>query len=551
MKMPKRNDEPLMRPPLTSSQKILLFAMLIRKESAFCMAREQLREEHFGPADEKYAILWRVVQRCYEDGGCLPDESTLSVELAAELSCRIDNEESTVPDELEEFLTIAFHQLDSERFNDRLAAKYLRMFLEDALAEQARTLFTMSTWSPQDLFSLTTSLAEQASAIQGISGSRLDVPFPEGWDCEGPLVEKWRTGCDFFDYFLGGEEGGDSPGEVYGLMGPFGSCKTTTIIQLATNRAVQAYDRWVQGGRTGPKPYVYYMFWEGTVAEVRVRALATLGQIHRATLAEGRWSELSTSVSNLKEYERKMFARQLQEGAPVWPEVVRKRWAERRLNQNFRIVDMTGNDPANPGRGTRLVDDVVDVIRQHQRDCENQGERACCVGVYIDYLIAAIDAYASAHKVRQEEISRKVKRVPLALKNRVAVPFHCPVWIVQQLSGEANALSPGVVPKLTDSAEGKSFAENLDFCFQYGGKTQEMYCVLACGKSRREAPRPPIVVRIDGDLATVRNVSDEYVLDTVSRRIVAKSEMSRIRGSRAPRTVSRVDMDAVRTQLDD
>jgi hypothetical protein len=87
----------------------------------------------------------------------------------------------------------------------------------------------------------------------------------------------------------------------------------------------------------------------------------------------------------------------------------------------------------------------------------------------------------------------------------IAVPFNCSVWIMHQLSGEANK---GTWAKRQTHADAKgttSFAENLWFCFQLGLPHPKLKAMeFRCGVARRTAVGDPVIVRLDGELGTIR-----------------------------------------------
>ena len=558
-----KKDEPSKRIerrlPLTETRLKIMLTTFIRKLSAFLVAKTQLRPEHFNKGEQGYALIWATVLDHYEEIGKLPQEH----ELLAEIDLRLQEDTDALDDdeisEVDKFVQTAFHGVKRQDLSDQLAAKYLRVFLEDRLADRAREIFQLGTRNPSDIFQLATNLAEEAGSIRALSGAGVQQPFPSGWDEQAPPVEKLDTDTACFNHFL---NGGDSPGEVYGLLGPFGSAKTTTAIYLSVLRANRFWQQWVAGGRKGPLPLVYYFFYEGSLPEMRVRALAAIGQIDKETLESVSWDKLSYDRETLKPYELKLFARELAAGATVhpeesvpgkamvWPERSRKKFAETILNRNWRPIDMTGNDPANPGRGWGMADELVSIVRQDQLFNYSRGLAVCCGTVYVDFLLALVDAYMTHNNIKQhEELRLLVQRYPLHVKNRLALAFRCPVWILHQLSGAANSLPPGVIPKITDSAEGKSFAMHLDFCFQYGGKTAESLCVLACGKSRRAPPHTELVVRVDGALGAIRSTDGKWVLDTMAKKIVCAADLRKVDGgSRAIRPFT--EDNSARTQSD-
>jgi len=92
------------------------------------------------------------------------------------------------------------------------------------------------------------------------------------------------------------------------------------------------------------------------------------------------------------------------------------------------------------------------------------------------------------------------------------VPFNCPTWIMHQTNTDAQARAAGMLPKSTDAAEGRNFAENLNFVFMLGSVAENQTCGLVVNKQRRAARKPPKVLLIDGSFATVTDASATYVI---------------------------------------
>ena len=143
----------------------------------------------------------------------------------------------------------------------------------------------------------------------------------------------------------------------------------------------------------------------------------------------------------------------------------------------------------------------------------------CAVERHLDYLGRD-----------RRELRHFIARFPFQMKNKVAGVFNCPVWSLHQLSTEANDFAPGRAPRLTNSGEGKAFAENLDFGFALGTKTSDGLSLIACGKHRRDEARDPMVVHMDGQLCRLSDTDGKWVFDKHSSEIVPASELAAVQG---------------------
>jgi hypothetical protein len=516
------------RLPLQEVQKQIMMMHLMRKRSVFLVARAQLKPEHFTTADQPYAMLWSALLDYWEEMGELPRETALIGELDRRIKSDPDLLSSDEIGMLDAMIARAF-AMHIQEFTDRLALKFLRIFLEDYLADKTREIFQISERNPSDIFKITAKLAEEAGTFKSLASGASQQAFPQDWDKGKPPITKISTSIDFMNHFL---LGGDVAGEVYGLLGPYGSCKTTLMIQLATQRAQQAQADWIISKGQAPLGIVYSFFYEGSMNEMRVRAISSLAQIDRTKLETG--EPLSRTIGDLEPYERQMFADLLAENRDVFPATKRKELAQMILNRNWVPMDMTGNDPDSPGRGWGLVDEIASIIRTDQTHRHSIGQKAYVAGVYFDYVGAAVEQYCQHHNIsRREDFRFHINKFGLHAKNRVALTFHCPFWCAHQLSGQANEFSPARIASHTNSSEGKGFAENLDFAFVLGAKTEESLCGIACTKERRAPAQKSLILKIDGALSTIRGTANAYVFDRNTGRIVSAADMHKVRGASA------------------
>jgi len=110
------------------------------------------------------------------------------------------------------------------------------------------------------------------------------------------------------------------------------------------------------------------------------------------------------------------------------------------------------------------------------------------------------------------DLRHRITETALMSSNMLAKPFSCPVWLIHQLSGVANAsFKPGARLHHTDSAESKSFAENLDFAFVIGNLNEKNQGQIACTKHRRAPSKAARVIEVDGDFNTVISRDDLYI----------------------------------------
>jgi len=500
--------------PLTPRQKMMMMSVLIRSPEAFTAAQLRLTGADFSEYDRGYAITWEAVREYYNNFRALPSYDWLAPEIEARIERDPEGLTEQQLESLNSFLIVSF-ELTLDDSDSKVARRYLSTFLKERLLDKVRMQLASSDDTPENLSEVFSRLAEKATHIETLRGSPVKSPFSGNW--RPKPIKKMPTQVPFFDEFL---LGGDAPGEVYGLMGPYGSCKTTLAIQLSILRASYCYNKWQEELKTDPDAKIamtYYFFYEDEMANYNMRALSAFGEVDIETMRNG--DELSTD-DDLKPYERELFSAQLSAGAKVLGERSRILMGERMLDTNWRIVDMTGNDPDHPHRGVGLVPEIRDII---QADLESNP--GCTVGgIYIDYVGAAARKHAGTVDGGYDSLRHYIGDFPLNASNMLAGRYKCPVYLLHQLSGAQNSKKSGVVPDHTDSAEAKNFGENCHFCFQIGKPDLDNRAVFNCSKARRAPPQPETIIQIEGRYSRVKSTEGKYYLDHASRRITAASE---------------------------
>ena len=513
------------RAPLTDRQIELMLAVLIRRESSFLAAKSQLTVDRFASLHRAYAVVWSIVCDYHDEFTDMPNEDYI----IGEIESRLDEDpEAMSPEEssmLDQYLTWAFKPPLRE-MKEKVAFKLLRRYLEDRLIDDARHQLNSSAHTPTNIFGLMQGFTERASIIGAIEPNPLGKPFPKGWDRNESLkITKIKTNMADLDDFM---QGGLGQGEVMGLLGPHGSCKTTLGVQVACEWAKAYRAAWKENSRQGLPSYVYLFIYEGSVSEMRLRALSHTGQIARDSLEIGEPRALSTA-SKLRRYERQKFAAKLRKGDRVFGERTRYKLAQGILNDNFRVIDMTGNDVDNPGRGWGMVDEIASLLRTDVEFHRRRGIEHRVGGVIIDYVGAAVERYIDmTPNTSHDNLRHLLGKFPLHAKNKIAMAYKCPVIVLHQLSGTANSFSPGKLPKGTDSAECKSFRENLDWLIVVGNPTQEGRALIGLDKQRRGPAKRSVVIQIDGRFCSVLSTDGRWVLDEHTGSIVEAASLRQI-----------------------
>lgn len=506
------------RPPLTDRQKQMMLMVLMRHLHAFRTVKEKLSPAHFAEHEQGYALVWQVVLDYYQEFTELPKEEYVLGEVERRLGEDPDLLTPRATKQLDRFIDLAY-SVPKKDLKANVAISFVQAFLQDHLAEELAQTIRQDDTTPVQLTDIFTRARDEAASISAMQSESVREPFPTGWKLQ--TFEKRSTGISFFDYFL---NGGHADGEVYGILGPYASCKTTLAVQLSITAAEMDYTAWKVGGCQGPMPVAYAFFYEEAInPNILVRALSHAAMIPRDSLEDAKsWEKLSTSA-DLKPYEKKMYAAELAAGLTVMGEKERLEHYQQILNRNWRPVDMSGSDLNNPGRGYGMVPEVSGILRN---DMATNNIRPSCV--ILDYVGAACELHVQHTGSDHGELRHLIGKFPLAVKNQIAQPYRCPVWLFHQLTGAANSKSSGSRQHHTDAAEAKNFAENLDFALAIGIKDQNSQCTLSGTKSRRSASVGEAILYIDGAFSRVIDKSKEMLFDATSNKIVPKREYNQI-----------------------
>jgi hypothetical protein len=117
----------------------------------------------------------------------------------------------------------------------------------------------------------------------------------------------------------------------------------------------------------------------------------------------------------------------------------------------------------------------------------------------------------------------------------IADRFGCQVWVLNQLSGQANKKGPGARFTHADSAEATNFAENLWYCFWLGNKDRRNNTLaFGCSKTRRSEGVEDSVLELRGEYARFVSANDRFSICPNTRRIVKRTNGDIVAPHQAP-----------------
>jgi len=521
-------DKVKRRAILSANDKEKMMCVLIRNQAVFEVAREELTLEHFNEAEVMYQIAWSICLDHFEAHGELPERDMMMSEVQSVIDLDEDVMSSAEVSEAEAWLDLAYDEGLKPPFDDKKyipwGTKKLKRFLEERVARTIQRQVATDDRVVEDLPGLISQVQAESERISQIGEGTSPEMFPDEWDLQGG-IQAYGTGLGFFDEFLGGV--GQAGGECYGLLGPFGSCKTTISVMLAVEMCRYAQQLETSPDWDGIRRLAFLVSYEARLEnELRIRSLSYAASIDRARLESmgpKGLKGLSTSKT-LQGYEKKMFAGKLAKGDTVFGEQGRAKKQMKVMNKHLRVLDMTGYDKSCPGAGNGYVAEISRRISWELRKIDGPAKPLI---VIVDYVGAMCRRHQAFLGKDDGHLRHLVTGAPLHFRNLVANEFDTPVWLPHQLSGKANEKGPGALLDHTDSAESKSYAENLDFNFCVGKLNPEGLCQLTCSKHRRAPAKNAIVLKLRGDVCRVFQ-SEKHVIDRQKGLIVAKEDMNTV-----------------------
>lgn len=515
---------------LSGAQLRLFVAIMLQNQSIFDTAKQHLTVEHFTELEESYRLLYRIILDYSQVNGGLPPYA----ELTAEIETLLEEDNEVISEdgrlELEDFLAYAYDaetftgcpvdSAKSEKFAMKVVQKLIARKLHRSVSAEATNV------SIDELPMFAQMLQQSIEQLKYVNSARkIDMSFNEDWDKHNPKLIS-TTGLGFLDKYLGG---GTAQSEAYGLMAPYGTCKTTLGVMLWCTTATKCYADYLES----PEPEedrkiglsVLVTYEAAKAPEILHRAAMYSAGISRNSLdrmgLDG-LSALSDDPLNPLPYEKIKFADEIKHGTFV-PERQRIQKLIPILNKHTLCFDFSGADEAFPTAGNGGVDEI---IRRLNFQLKARGEDKYYVkNVIIDYLGIMVDRDTSPKDKTKSKEDHKIYQMAVQeIVNKICKPFKCHAWILHQLSGSANAmLSPTKTLHHTDAKGSKSFAENLDFCFVIGNLNNDAMGQIACTKYRRFRKLPGSVIQVDGEFNTVRAM-DNYYIDSRGG-IIDKSTM--------------------------
>jgi RecA/RadA recombinase len=341
---------------------------------------------------------------------------------------------------------------------------------------------------------------------------------------------KWPTGVDFVDRIM---SGGGEPGDCNVIIGPTGGGKTTLSMQLAASTA-RLQSQLARRGIDGEPGLVVFVSYEDSLRMLQVRAASYAARVLKDTLMGLKSHDELSSIGNLKPYEQAWYASEKQTDEMLG-EQERLEQAKAWIRKYMVMVDY--HDPTKGGRGH--------VTEVRQKLTAIQQDRGMPIRmVVLDWAgnLVANFLQGTDGSVDGSKMSLELQNLVNRSKHEIAAPFNTAVWIPHQLKGQSCKSAPAHFPHHSDAQWCSMFSDHAWFAFVLGTKDREHnVCQFGATKTRHGETIPPVILRIDGAVCRMTDVSQHFEVDEVTRRLIPKSEASKFHANLAKKHDS-VDM---------
>jgi replicative DNA helicase len=350
------------------------------------------------------------------------------------------------------------------------------------------------------------SITNVLNEIQSVESSAVFSVVPDVW--KPNIVVGDSIGIPYLDMFM---TGGVRAGDVYGVLGGFGSGKTWIGINVITHFCKNENHRKIKCKMSGApyKPKIGVLaHYEDSLDSIRFRLLASMADMPMKHVMEYiiNGTPLSTR-STYREYELKRYA-SISNDSIKRPEVERFEEAKVILADHCRIISLNGENQQHKGKG------YIDELTAQLNSCvkSSSSDLGVCV---LDYAKLMAERHVTGGKDGFQNLRHYIKAIPERVSLEICNKFKCYAVVLQQLSGASTKTRPGMAIHHSEASECKDFAENCHRVFCLGNKhPQSGVQRFDASKLRNDEFKSKnyAVIRFNGDTCNYE-VDDDWVVD--------------------------------------
>ena len=461
-----------------------------------------------------YVAVYTEVRRILDDDPMLRDASHMINDIVGRPGD---------PDPYNGLLYHAYKTVEESDLSAQYGLTLLKKFLRErqVLDKVRRVIDGAGGRNVTGFGSILSKITIKDRAVEAIGSDPFHIMLPENW--VPTTIDTTPIGIKWADNLMGGQ----APGDVNAVLGPFGGGKTMFAVQVAVERAKMCMAWHVHGdaGHERLKQVIFASYEEDVDRDIRPRVMSCAAHIKKATLENLRSLDELSRKGNLLPYEVAMYEMMkvkdddLKDG-----EYERLQKAHLQVGKNLQMMDMRGN-----GRGSGWIPELASYIERQQ-----QQHGWVIDTVIIDYTKIMCRRHLKAQdKDPDRALRHLINETPMTAKMDLAERFGCTVWLLQQLSGESNTRSPTAQLNHAHAGEARDFAENLASCLVFGVKDGPSGCcrVFYTKGRRSENQGKDILVFLDGGFGRTADAAGNYKL--VPGKIVQAHLYNEIHGDPA------------------
>lgn len=512
---------------LSKNQKDSIFQSAIRDESIYhLLTQSEIGSDLFHEFDLYLWYIWEVVHTFYQRRRRLPTRKELRLELEQRIDDPSDYLEEDIVEEIAEFLqglssTASLIEKDT-------AGEYLQQMFTEKVWRRMQQVSSSQQKIPTSVTDIMDSVKSDIATAATLTVQPLPSPFDQKqYDPVGGKKKLVPFGVPFIDAYLGG---GGVAGEVYLLLGPSGSAKTSILQQLSVSLASLERAKWEQSNKRRSLGVSYFVSYEMPGWEIMARFYANFAQIEQRKFFEG---APLLGPGNLSPQEQILFARALSYGIRIPSEKERYDHARTYLRHNWRLLDYSGlglDEDADPDPmiGSGLWPEIAAHIAADLEYAKKRGQRRHVAGIFLDYVgIMALRHCQMHDKDPSRHLRILCSAAPQNSRTYLSHRFKCPVFLAHQLNAQAGKLKPGQLADKTDAQESKTMADNCNVVFVLSNPTEDEHRLIRMNrqKGRRMPGMGPCVLQVQGQYARVRQVESLWSWDDLTRQFIPQSSM--------------------------
>lgn len=342
--------------------------------------------------------------------------------------------------------------------------------------------------------------------IQSVESSAVFSVVPEIW--KPNIIVGDPIGLPYLDMFM---SGGVRAGDVYGVLGGFGSGKTWIGTGVITNFCKNENYRKLKCRSAGvaytPKIGVM-VHYEDSLDSIRFRLLASMAEIPMRHVMDYVLNGIPLSTrTSYREYEIKRYSAVHDENIKR-PEIERFEDAKNILSSHCRIISLNGENQQHKGKG------YIEELTGQLNSCvkASGSDLGVCV---LDYAKLMAERYVTSGKDNFQNLRHYIKAIPEKVSLEICNKFKCHAVILQQLSGASTKTRPGMPIHHSEASECKDFAENCHRVFCLGNKhSQSGVQRFDASKLRNDEfkSKNHAVIRFNGDTCNYE-LDNDWVVD--------------------------------------